>query len=67
LLFLFYYYNFFCIQPLHFKAVASHPTKQVWKLYIGLKITDDAQKNPMDKQTIKGVESSMLNVMPVKK
>jgi len=33
-------------------CIASY--KQVWKLYIGLKITDDAEKNPMSKQTIKG-------------
>jgi hypothetical protein len=51
LLFLISYYYFFCKRPWPFKADASRPTKQ---LYIGLKITDDAQKNPMDEQTIRG-------------
>jgi hypothetical protein len=71
LLFLFSYYYFFCIWPLCFKAAPLRPTKQVWKLYVGLKISKDAQNNPMDKQTIKGINlwlvSSMLNFMPVKK
>jgi len=31
-----------------------HHVLQSNKLYIGLKINDDVQKNPMDKQTIKG-------------